>query len=73
MKKFWMTAVASLLAGGALCAAEVEFNLEKAADWQKSTAVKWVGKDKDIMEVIGPAALMSVKKFDIEPNKTYKL
>ena len=71
MRKFWMTAVASLLAGGALCAAEVEFKLDKAADWQKNTAVKWGGKDT--MEVTGPAALLSAKKFDIDPGKTYKL
>jgi hypothetical protein len=73
MKKFLMTAVASLLAGGALCAGEVEFKLEKAADWQKNGAVKWVGKDKDVMEVTGPAAVISSKMFDIDPKKTYKL
>ena len=55
MKKFWSTAAAALFAGTVLCAAEVEFKLEKAADWKSSTPIKWVGKEKDIMEKIGRA------------------
>ena len=73
MKKMWISAIAALLAGGVLGAGELEFKLEKPADWKSSTPVKWIGKEKDVMEITGPTTLLSVKKFDIDVNKIYKL
>ena len=73
MKKMWISAIAALLAGGVLGAGELEFKLEKPADWKSSTRIKWIGKEKDVMEITGPTTLLSVKKFDIDVNKIYKL
>lgn len=73
MKKIWMSAIAALLAGGVLYAGESEFKLEKPSDWKASTPVKWIGKDKDVMEITGPTTLLSVKKFDIDVKKHFKL
>ena len=73
MKKIFAAVVSVAALSGSLFADGVEFKLEKPADWVKHNAVKWVGKDKDVMEVTGPAGLYSVKMFDVVPGKVYKL
>ena len=73
MKKFFAAVVSVAALSGSLFADGVEFKLEKPSDWQKNGAVKWIGKEKDVMEVTGPAGLHSVKMFDVVPGKVYKL
>lgn len=68
-----MSAVAAVMAGSVFAAGEIEFKLDKASDWKVTSPVKWVGKDKKTMEVAGPTTFLSVKKFDVDVNKYYKL
>ena len=73
MKKFFAAVVSVAALSGSLFADGVEYKLEKPADWKNTGSLKWVGKDKDTMEVTGVAMLSSTKLFDVDPNKRYKL
>ena len=73
MKKFFAAVVSVAALSGSLFADGVEFKLEKPADWKNTGSLKWVGKDKDTMEVSGIAMLSSTKLFDVDVNKKYKL
>lgn len=73
MNKLFLSVVSAALLCGSLCADEIEFKLEKPADWNKNSSVKWVGPEKDVMEVKGSAFLSSSKLFDVNVNKKYKL
>ena len=73
MKKVYSAVLAAAMICGFAQANEVEFDLERSADWKVVGNVKWVGEKKDVMEVTGRALLTSAKRFDIDENKSYKL